>query len=196
MSNLFQKLEFEAFRKGITPRTQESRDWFRRKAHNIRRVDRNALMKEEPVSLKNRTLMGSMNMFFYDPKHKDTLPFYDAFPLVIIVGPAKGGFYGLNLHYLPPVLRAKFLDALLDVTNNKRYDESTKFKITYDLLKRASKYKYFQPCLKHYLTKHVRSRFGRIEAPEWEIATFLPTADFQKASRAEVYRDSRRKMNK
>lgn len=195
MSNLFQKLELEAFRNGITPRTQQSRDWFRRKAAQLSNVNRNALMREEPIALRNRTIIGGMFMFFYDPKGKDTLPYYDSFPLVIVIGPADGGFLGLNLHYLPPVLRAKFLDALLDETNNKRYDETTKFNATYDLMKRAAKYKYFKPCIKHYLNDHVRSRFARVEAPEWEIATFLPTADFQKASKTEVYRDSRRKMN-
>lgn len=194
MSNLFKNLELEAFRAGITPRTRESRDWFRRKAQRLRRVNRNQLMKEEPVELSNRRIIGSMQMFFYDPKLKNELPFYDAFPLVIVLGPAQGGFLGLNLHYLPPTLRAKFLDALLDVTNNKSYDESTKFDITYGMLKSAMKYKYFKPCIKHYLNKHVRSRFATVPAPEWEIATFLPTADWQKTSASQVYSDSRRKI--
>lgn len=194
MSNLFYNLEIEAFRKGITLRSKESREWFRKRAANLR-PNRSALMKEEPVQLKNRSVVGNMYMFFYDPKHKDTLPFYDSFPLVIVVGPAEGGFYGLNLHYLPPALRAKFLDALLEITNNRLYDESTKFDLSYKMLQRASKMKYFKPCFKHYLTKHVRSKFAMVEAPEWEIATFLPTADFQKASRAQVYADSKRKIN-
>ena len=194
MSNLFKNLELEAFRAGITPRTRESRDWFRRKAQRLRRVNRNQLMKEEPVELSNRRIIGSMQMFFYDPKLKNELPFYDAFPLVIVLGPAQGGFLGLNLHYLPPTLRAKFLDALLDVTNNKSYDDSTKFDITYGMLKSAMKYKYFKPCIKHYLNKHVRSRFATVPAPEWEIATFLPTADWQKTSASQVYSDSRRKI--
>jgi hypothetical protein len=51
--------------------------------------------------------------------------------------------------------------------------------------------KYFKPCVKHYLSKHVRSRFARIPAPEWEIATFLPTADWQKSTQTKVWRDSR-----
>ena len=194
MSNLFYTLEIEAFRKGLTLRTRESREWFRKRVANLR-PNRSELMREEPIQLKNRGIAGNMYMFFYDPKHKETLPFYDSFPLVIVVGPAEGGFYGLNLHYLPPALRAKFLDALLDITNNKLYNETTKFDLTYDMLQRAAKMKYFKPCFKHYLTKHVRSRFAMVEAPEWEIATFLPTADFQKASRSRVYADSKRKIN-
>lgn len=194
MSNLFQNMQIQAFRAGINPRTKEAQDWFRKKAQTMRRVDRRALMQEEPMQLVNRQnpLIGSMNMFFYDPKGKDTLPYYDRFPLAIIVGPAEKGFYGLNLHYLPPILRAKFLDALLDVTNNKKYDETTRFQMSYKMLQATSKTRYFKPCFKHYLTQHVRSRLARVPAPEWEIATFLPTASWEKSSAANVYKDSRK----
>jgi len=192
MSNLFQTLEFEAFRAGITPRTQESRDWFRKKAQSMRRVNRNQLMKEDPIQLSNRQVVGSMYMFFYDPKLKKELPYYDSFPLVIVIGPAEGGFLGMNLHYLPPVLRAKFLDSLLDVASNKKYDDTTRFEVSYSILKKAAKFKYFKPCVKHYLSNNVKSRLARVPAPEWEIATFLPTADFQKSGKSTVYRDSRK----
>jgi hypothetical protein len=195
MSNLFNTLELQAFRAGITPRTQQSREWFRKKAQELRTVNRNDLMKEEPVLLRNQTAVGSMYMFFYDPKHKETLPYYDRFPLVIVLGPAEGGFLGLNLHYLPPTLRAKFLDALLEITNNKTYTDNTKFNITYSTLQRAARFKYFKPCVKHYLTDHVRSRFAKVQSPEWEIAVFLPTADFAKANKNKVYSDSRKIIN-
>lgn len=191
MSNLFYNLEMEAFRNGITPRTKESMDWFRRKAQAMRRVNRNQLMKQEPVELKNRGVVGNMYMFFYDPKMKDTLPYYDRFPLVVVVGKAEGGFYGLNLHYLPPILRAKMLDGLMDITNNRVYDESTRFNIRYNTLKRISKLKYYKPCFKHYLNSQVRSRFAYVQPPEWEIATFLPSADFSKGKNT-VYKDSRK----
>jgi hypothetical protein len=194
MSNLFQKLELQAFRAGITPRTEESRKWFRQKAQELRRVNRSALLNSEETKLVNRqnAMIGTMNMFFYDPKTKDTLPYYDRFPLSIIVGPAPKGFYGLNLHYLPPILRAKFLDALMDITNNKKYNETTRFKVSYQLLKATSKLDLFKPCFKHYLTQHVKSRMARVMAPEWEIATFLPMADWEKGSSRTVYRDSRK----
>ena len=98
-ANIFQKLELEAFRAGINPRTDESREWFRRRIHSIRRVNRLELMNSEELDIvsKSRPLIGTMNMFFYDPKTKEQLPFYDRFPLAIIVGPAPGGFYGMEL---------------------------------------------------------------------------------------------------
>ena len=195
MSNLFQKLELEAFRAGINPRTQESRDWFRRRVQRLTRINRDALMREDEINKTASHSYGSMFMYFYDPKHKNKLPYYDRFPLTIPVEPADGGFRGINLHYLPPVLRAKFLDALLNVTNNKKYDNTTKFRLTYRLLKGARNMRYFKPCLKHYLLEHVRSRFAEVPAPEWEIATFLPTAQWTKASAGRVYQDSRKAIN-
>ena len=191
MSNLFAKVEQEAFRAGITPRTKQSRDWFRSKLSSMG-VSRNTLMRDEQLKLVNKSqpLIGSMNMFFYDPKHKKTLPYYDRFPLSVIVGPAEGGFYGLNLHYLPPVLRARMLDALMDITNNKKYDDSTRFELSYKVLTATAKLRFFKPCYKHYLFAHVKSRLARVSAPEWEIATFLPTADFE-GNKSKVYSDSR-----
>ena len=192
MSNLFQTLELAAFKKGITPRSKESRAWFRKKAGALGKVDRNQIMNEPEMKLTGKQFPGGMFMFFYDPKTKDTLPYYDSFPLTIVVGPAPGGFTGLNLHYLPMVLRAKLLDGLLDVASDKKYNENTRFNLSYSMLKKASSMKYFKPCFKRYLMSNVRSRFAIVPAPEWEVATFLPTQDFQKSSKSSVWADSRR----
>lgn len=195
MSQIFNRLELQAFRAGVTPRTKESREWFRKKASNMRSINREALMKEEPLRQGNKRIIGSMQMFFYDPKTKDTLPYYDKFPLVVVVGPAEGGFYGLNLHYLPPILRAKMLDALMEVASSPNSDDA-KFNITYKRLQSISKLRYYKPCFKHYLNKHVKSKFAEVPAPEWEIATFLPTADFRKANSQKVFYDSRQMIGK
>ena len=178
MSSLFQQLEIEAFRAGITPRTKESIAWFRRKAAQLGRISRREVLRDEQIALKNRPrtgAFGNMYLYYYDAKYKDTLPYYDAFPLVIPLGPAKGGFYGMNLHYLPPLLRAKALDALLDEGSGVPE-------------------KFIRPTIHRYLFKQVRSRFALVDKPEWEIATFLPLADWRKSSAAQVYRDSRKKM--
>jgi hypothetical protein len=191
MSNLFQKLGYEAFRAGVTPRTKESMTWFRQKSRSIRRVNRREIMKEEPIQLRNTFRPGNMFMFFYDPKTKETLPYYDKFPLVIVVGKAPGGFYGLNLHYISPLLRVKLLDALMDNTSDKRYDENTRFKLNYAMLNRTSKLRFYKPCFKHYLLDHVQSRLAHVPAPEWEIATFLPMANWVGARGAAVYKFSK-----
>ena len=192
--SLIQKLEYEAFRSGITARTAESRAWFQKKMKEMGSVNRNRLLKDSALQSRQRPGAGNMYMFFYDPKHRQTLPYYDAFPLIIMIERAPGGFYGLNLHYLHPTMRAKLMDELLEITNNKRYDQSTKFKMSYQILKSANKFAAFKPCFKHYLTPHVQSNFALVEAPEWEIAMFLPTEQFRKKSTRAVWAESRRSI--
>jgi hypothetical protein len=197
LSDIFKNLSKEAFRAGITPRTKESIEWMIKRAEDMGKIKaRGSLMREEELVLKSKSLNGQMIMFFYDPKGKKTLPYYDEFPLTVVVDKAPGGFYGLNLHYLPPILRAKLLEALMEITTNKAYDETTRMRFTYEKLKDASNFKWFKPCFKHYLTKHTKSRFAVVPADEWVIATFLPTADWQKTdqSGAKVYSDSRKQL--
>ena len=190
--NLFNKLEIEAFRAGITPRTEQSREWFRKRAQAMRRLNREELMKADSLTRTNNSIVGNMYMFFYDPKTKDKLPYYDQFPLVFVLGDAKGGFHGLNLHYLPPILRARLLDSLLDLKNNNKYNDTTRLKLSYEILNSSTKFKEFKPCFKHYLTGHVKSRFAQVPAAEWEIATFLPMAQWKKSTSNQVYRQSRK----
>lgn len=194
MSEIFKELSAEAFKAGITPKTKQSIEWFTQKAKELGKITkRSALMKEEEVTLRSGFLPGQMVMYFYDPKLKDTLPYYDRFPLTIVIEKAPGGFYGLNMHYLPPLLRGKLLDSLINdtPTNNQKNDETTRLQLNYQKLKSAAKYKWFKPAFKHYLTDHVRSRFALVSPPEWEIAAFLPTADWEKGSQGKVWRDSR-----
>lgn len=194
MSNLFQKLELEAFRAGITPRTSESREWFRRRAARLTRINREQLLRAGDRGSAAPKVPGKMYMFFYDPKTKDKLPYYDKFPLIFIVGKAEGGFYGLNLHYLPPILRLRMLDGLLNYVGDKDYDDNTRIRMSYAMLQRTAKLRYYRPCFKHYLTAHVKSQFSEVPPPEWEIATFLPTAQWAKGGASKVYADSRRML--
>jgi hypothetical protein len=133
-------------------------------------------------------------MFYYDPKHKEELPYYDRFPLVFPYKKVKGGFMGLNLHYLPLQLRAKLMDGLYDYANNTRYDESTRLKLNYELLTQASKLKFFAPCIKHYLNTHVQTKFMYVYPSEWDIALFLPTERFVKSKKNQVWMDTKRML--
>lgn len=169
-------------------------DWFRKKARTVgQNVTPQSLMTEKE-RLRSKFRYGTMYHYFYDPKHKKTLPYYDIFPLVFIVEPAPKGFFGINLHYLPPTMRAKLMDGLDTIKNNRRYDETTKLILSYGILKSVSKLKYFEPCFKWYLFDHVASQFLKIEADEWNLALFLPTERFKKQPKETVWRDSRKQI--
>ena len=191
MATVFDDLLLRGVRAGEVPaRTASARDWFRNQAR--RTSTRPMAISKDRDRLRGRSTVGKMYFFFYDPKTKADLPYYDTFPLIFKVANTKGGFYGINLHYLPYKLRARLMDALYDITNNKKYDESTKLRLSYDLLKGASKYRFFKPTFKKYLNSNVRSRFIEINASEWDIALFLPVERFEKASKSTVWSDSRK----
>ncbi|SVB44235.1 uncharacterized protein METZ01_LOCUS197089, partial [marine metagenome] len=190
VASLFDKLESEAFRKGLQVRSKEAQVWFQKKAKALGPIGRK-ILNDERLTQKSDTKAGDMCMFIYDPKLKQTLPYYDTFPLAILVGAAKGGFYGINLHYLPPKVRAIFLDKLGDIVSNNKFNATTKFRITYNLLKATKNYKYFKPCFKHYLSQNISSEVMKVNAAEWNIAIFLQTASWRKASESKIWADSK-----
>ena len=136
----------------------------------------------------SRPFYGKLNMFFYDPKHKKTLPYYDTFPLVLPLETYSDGFLGLNLHYLPIPLRIRLLDGLVDYSNNTAFDETTRLVVNY---KRLKNIELIRPTIHKYLSGYTKSQFRRIDADEFTIATLLPVQRFKKASEAEVWRESR-----
>ena len=192
MASLFDKLEAEAFRKGLETRSKEASNWFAKNVAKLGNINSTKMLGDDRLRKQAGASPGDMVMYTYKPKHWKTLPYYDTFPLTIVVGPAKGGFYGINLHYLPPKVRAIFLDKLNDVASNQKFNATTRFKITYKLLMATKSYKYFKPCFKHYLTTNVTSNIMKVNAAEWNIAIFLQTASFKKASVGTVWADSKR----
>lgn len=56
---------------------------------------------------------GAMIVFAYDAKHKETLPIWDAVPLMIPFSANDELVYGINLHYMKPSIKRKFLENLL-----------------------------------------------------------------------------------
>jgi len=199
MATTIQKYLEQATAAGINTKSKESIQWFKANVNRATSTKTNTLMREEKAALINSWTnvgMGKMYMAHYDPKHKDTLSYYDTFPLIIPIERYADGFLGMNLHYLPINLRAKLLDALLDTMNNQSFNEKTKMKVTYELLSSASRFKYFQPCLKRYLGDHFRSRFLQVYPEAWPLATFLPTENFEKATKMRVWKDSRGMISK
>lgn len=178
---------------GIKPANKDSRQWFRDKAQAIITVDPRQVLKK----LKQRSVtrlkpqdIGKMFMYFYDPKHKDTLPYYDRFPVIFVIETYPDGFLGINLHYLPPVWRAKLMDALYGTINNRRYDETSKLRINYKLLASSARMRWFKPCVKRYLYSHVRTNIVEIPITEWDYCAMLPLERFKKQKAIKVQKDS------
>jgi hypothetical protein len=200
VATLFSDILAKGIRQGQVPaRTKSAREWYRNQAKTKagKEMTAEAILSttdkgRAKSQLRGDQVYGSMYFFEYDPKHKDTLPYYDRFPLIFPINKVKGGILGMNMHYLPPKMRAQLMDALYTVSSDKSYDENTVLNLSYKMLQSASQFRFFKPTVKMYLAKQVRSRFIKINASEWDTALFLPVQSFQKQSQGVVWADSRR----
>ena len=148
------------------------------------------LMQNAP-DLTTRIMPGNLYMFFYDAKLKDKLPYYDMFPLVLPFRKVPGGFYGINLHYLPYPLRFKLLGALQEYALDNTMSEDNRVRVTWSTLLTMSRVAPVKACVKHYLDGQVQSRFLNIKYPDWVTASLLPVERFVGASKQQVWQDSR-----
>jgi hypothetical protein len=162
-------------------------EWYRQKIAEFGKPGALDLIRDGQRS--GSPFFGSLNMFFYDPKFKKTLPYYDTFPLVLPLGGIAGGFFGINFHYLPIQARLRLLEKLKDFTSNSDFNESTVLNVDYSDLRNVNLVK---PTIHKYLSGYTKSQFRKIDPDEFIIAALLPVHRFKKGSENDVWRDSRR----
>lgn len=124
---------------------------------------------------------GKLYAYMYDAKHKDTLPFWDKFPLIIYLGLGKQGsstlMYGLNLHYIPPKARQQFLEELLkQYANTPTITNKTKLKINWSQVKGFAG---ADKMIKAYLPGHIKGSLIEIKPADWANVVMLPLQSFQ-----------------
>jgi len=195
---MFDNILKRGLRQGIVPaRTKAAREWYRDAASSLTtKITSTQALKRSQSRVKPTMEFGLMYAFSYDPKWKKELPYYDVFPLVFPVQFDTDSFLGINFHYLPHILRARLMDALYPNVTNRKFDDTTRMRISYDILQSASKYRFFKPTLKRYLRTQIRSQFLEVNATEWDIALFLPTESFRKATKDKVWEESRKQIGR
>lgn len=178
---------------GIPTRMTAARDWARTKATSLMKSPYSVVAGSGRQSVSTPgAAVGSMVLFQYSATTAKDLPYWDAFPLVFPFDVDSTGMYGINLHYLPPPMRAQLMDALWKHASGPDTDPNTKMQISYGILQGAAKTPYYKACVKRYLNKGLMSNLVVIPATEWNVALFLPLERFQKASSSHVHQESRR----
>lgn len=185
MLDVFEKHQFD---QSIV---NNSRSWFRQQA---------ILLTKEGIKprgvytnsgrIVNTIKPGSLYMFFYDPKYKETLPYYDRFPMVFPFATSATGFTGLNMHYLSYKFRVVLLDNLLKFKSTKNLDETTRLKYSWNIISGISKHKLAEHCVKSYLYDHVMTPTKLISPTDWVTAMMLPVESFTKASSSQVWKNT------
>lgn len=194
-TTLIDKIKSDLLKEGLPLRTQSSRRWLNSKMRQLKGTAVSPILDNPQKSkLKTRIEIGKMYFFVYDPKHKQTLPYYDMFPLVFPVEPYSDGFLGINLHYIDPSSRIRLLDKLYSIASNQSFDSKTKLKISYSVLSNSLRFFESTPCIKRYLYSQLDSPFMEVSSDEWEIAALLPVSGFVKSSDNKVWKQSRKKF--
>lgn len=169
---------------------KKSQAWFNQQAVLIgnKRLNERKLFNEQKTV--SRIIPGKLYMFYYDPKGKEDLPYYDVFPLVFPYKSMKDGFMGLNMHYLPLFYRVQLMTRLMQFATNKSMNEDTRLKYSWSLIGGVSRFKDAEPCVKHYLGSHVRSQFIEVPAQDWHTAMMLPVERFVGKNKNTVWKES------
>lgn len=129
-------------------------------------------------------VIGKLYHWVYDAKWKLKLHVWDAFPLSIISGPAKGGFYGINLHFAPPGMRQAILSELTEHAIKYKGNQTAIFRADYDFLQTLVYEDFIKKnCFKHYLTAHCNSSFLEINPSMYDKVIRLPTANWYNYSK-------------
>lgn len=162
-------------------KNSKSIKWFQQKLKDLRYKQRS-----KPVK-------GSMITYVYLAKHRKTLPYYDRFPLIILLEEITGGTWlGLNLHYVPPKQREWFLEQILKYSSTSNIANNTRFKVDWAKVKHI---KFSEHMIKRYLMPQVRSNIHSIPPSEWINAVNLPTQQFmvnnKKYSSRKVWKNTR-----
>lgn len=171
---------------------EKSYRWYQNEVKNLTNLSGNNLLRGNKA-LTSRLVFGNMYLFLYDPKHKDTLPYYDRLPLVLPFNTAKDGFVGINLHYLPYLARFRILGALSEYVVNTKVSERTKIQVSWKILSSSARLAPVTACVKHYLFDHIQTRFLRINYSDWVTASQLPIEQFVGAKKTTVWNETRKK---
>ena len=188
---LLQRLANES-PKELERRSLESLNWFKGRIRGIR-LNADQFYKQSVQERTRRYLEGRMYTFFYDAKWADKLPYWDRFPCVIIYDVQPDRMLGINLHYIAPRYRVILLDEMFKYTNNDAFDDTTRFRLQYPILKSVSKFRWGKPAMKSYLYGNIMGNALQISPQYWDIISMLPLAQFQKKNVREVYNDTLRK---
>jgi hypothetical protein len=174
---------------------QRSAQWFQDKIKGLKGTVKNRFSstnaakfyresdKISDAVFQKRASLGDLFCYYYNPLHRKTLPYYDMFPMIMLLSAEKETFLGINFHYLRPKWRAILLDRV-----------TAKIGGGIPRWSKLRKIKQIAPTIKRYRFDHIMLKVVPIEEDEQEIAIFLPTEKFKKAGKANVWSASERKF--
>ena len=155
----------------VNKRKAEALKWWRQKIRVLRGpFTARSILKRTRDQFSPRP--GQFVLLEYSAKHADTLPYWDRFPLGVVLEVYDDGWLCFNLHYLPIRMRWKAFSIIRGMVATKNPRKNTRAKITYAVFKSISKLSIYKAGLKKHLFSHMVRKPVRIpwnEAAEYAI---------------------------
>lgn len=172
---------------------RRSKEWFTKKIKELSTTNplNNVSLLQTTREIQTpRMMIGTMCFFGYDPKHKETLPHYDRFPLSFVFNIDRIGFSGINFHYLSVPMRIKLYDAMWQIATQSNLPTHQVKALTWKLLGNVARFPAASVAVKRYLYGHVRTKFIRVPIEDWKTAILLPVSQFIGATDRSIHRQS------
>ena len=156
------------------------------------------LEKKSMLSRPKRLLNGQLLFFKYIPTdekflERKTKNYYDIFPLIFVTETHRGGFQGINLHYLSPDMRIMLFDTiekLLPIIPGYKI-EANRTKINYEKLKKSkTTLRFFAPCYRQYRWSGLQKPPIAIPYQFWKLLVEKDLGYFMKGKKSSIYLDS------
>lgn len=181
--NVFEKFHYDE------ETMNKSKTWFEQQARLLsrQRMTPATILKNDPTALSTIIIPGQMYMFMYDAVGKETLKFFDRFPLVFPFRITNEHIYALNMHYLQYDLRLRLMKRLMQFKTDDKFNDHTKLKFSWQLISGMSKFKLAEPCVKQYRKDQVLTPFVKIDSKDWFTALMLPVESFTGANKSAVW---------
>ena len=141
-------------------------------------------------------------MFKYMPKMKAQLPYWDMFPVGLVMNsyPDKGYFSMINFHYLPPILRAELMDAIYpfvifpnvetqDIGSSMRARVNTD-RVDFEFMKKRINMRGVIPAWKRYDYKQVIGNYLYVPPVGWDTIVMLPVERMRGSGINRVWQNS------
>lgn len=151
---------------------------------------------------RKKVQVGRMYQYSYRSKlyhqRPRKLPYYDAFPLVIIIGLYSDGWLGLSLHYLPPKMRKALVKKILIMNSKRLLNKGGPIKLPYSDIKNIFNlmFRAGSVIIKRYLRPRVKGPAVEVPWTQWYQIASLESAQWKGATKTEVYADTRQSVKK
>jgi len=135
-------------------------------------------------------------MFYTYRYQAETVPYWDRYPITLVLNRDGQYMTGVNFHYLPVGFRFSLFEALMPLVAPIPVDQLSRIYILYKTLAANPRYRAFRPALKTYKMSRIQSSVVLISPIEWPVALAYPSQMFINATDQQVWSESVRKINK